>query len=117
MEYRKIPLEKQLGQIAKNCYAHPEYAPSAIRAWGEMPIGAYLGTEDRRKCFRQLLGITEDGEQAMAYGEAVKRIAPWFDDDRFTVMANQALRLLSEPLYEAYRKWEEQQNEKEKNAT
>lgn len=53
MEYRKIPLERQLRKIAKGYCAHPEYMPAAIRAWGEMPVGDYLGTEDRRKCFRQ----------------------------------------------------------------
>ena len=116
MEYHRIPLKKHLGLTAKGRHAHPEYIPRAIRAWGEMPIGAYLGTEDRRECFRRLLKITEDEELSMTYAEAVKRIGPWFDDSRFTSQAHQALRLLSEPMYEAYQKWEEQ-NEKEKNAT
>ncbi len=34
MEYRKIPLERQLRKIAKGYCAHPEYMPAAIRAWG-----------------------------------------------------------------------------------
>ena len=112
MGYAKIPLKKQLGLIAKGRHAHPEYAPSAIRAWGEMPIGVYLGTEDRRECFRQLLKITEEEENAMTYAEAAKHIGPWFDDSRFTAQAHQALRLLSEPVYEAYQaflKWKEEQ--------
>lgn len=112
MRYRKIPLERQLGKIGKGCCAHPEYAPSAIRAWGEMPIGVYLGTEDRRECFRQLLKITEEEENAMTYAEAAKRIGPWFDDSRFAAQAHQALRLLSGPVHEAYQaflKWKEEQ--------
>lgn len=112
MEYRKIPLERQLRKIAKGYCAHPEYMPAAIRAWGEMPVGDYLGTEDRRKCFRQLLKITEEEENAMTYAEAAKHIGPWFDDSRFTAQAHQALRLLSEPVHEAYQaflKWKEEQ--------
>lgn len=48
----------------------------------------------------------------MTYAEATKHIGPWFDDSRFTAQAHQALRLLSEPVYEAYQaflKWKEEQ--------
>ena len=59
-----------------------------------------------------LLKITEEEENAMTYAEAAKHIGPWFDDSRFTAQAHQALRLLSEPVYEAYQaflKWKEEQ--------
>lgn len=114
MEYAKIPLEKQLCQISKGLCVHPEYAPLTIRAWASMPIAAYLslGSGGRREAFRRLLGITEKEENAMTYAEAIERVAPWFDDDRFTAQADQALRLLSEPMhdaYQAYLKWKEDQ--------
>lgn len=112
MEYAKIPLEKQLCQISKGLCVHPEYVPLTIRAWASMPIAAYLGTEGRRGAFRRLLGITEEEENAMTYAEAIERVGPWFDDDRFTAQADQALRLLAEPMhdaYQAYRKWKEDQ--------
>lgn len=112
MDYLKIPLEKQFSQVSKGLCVHPEYAPLTIRAWASMPIAAYLGTEGRRGAFRRLLGITEEEENAMTYAEAIERVGPWFDDDRFTAQADQALRLLAEPMhdaYQAYRKWKEDQ--------
>lgn len=112
MDYLKIPLEKQFSQVSKGMCVHPEYAPLTIRAWASMPIAAYLGTEGRRGAFRRLLGITEEEENAMTYAEAIERVGPWFDDDRFTAQADQALRLLAEPMhdaYQAYRKWKEDQ--------
>lgn len=111
MPYVKIPLKKQLDRIAKGLCVHPEYMPAAIRAWADMPISAYLGAENRRGDFRRLLGITEEEEQAMTYSGAVSRIGPWFDDGRSVSGAHQALRLLAEPLHEAYHRWEEQQDE------
>ena len=112
MEYRKIPLEKQLAKAGKGRRIHPEYTSCAIRMWADMPIAAYLGDENRRKDFRRLLGITEEEESAMTYAAAMTRIKPWFDGGGPTNKAHQALRLLSAPLYEAYQKWEEKQNEK-----
>lgn len=111
MPYAKIPLKKQLNKIAKGLCVHPEYMPSAIRAWADIPISTYLGAESRRRDFRRLLGITEEEEGNMTYSEAVSRIGPWFDDGRSVSRAHQALRLLAEPLHEAYQKWEEQQDE------
>lgn len=115
MEYAKIPLEKQLCQISKGLCVHPEYVPLTIRAWASMPIAAYLGTEGRRGAFRRLLGITEEEENAMTYAEAAGLVGSWLDDDRLMPRAHQALRLLSEPMYDAYQtylKWKEQKNEK-----
>lgn len=114
MDYLKIPLEKQFSQVSKGLCVHPEYAPLTIRAWASMPIAAYLdlGSGSRREAFRRLLGITEEEENAMTYAEAIERVGPWFDDDRFTAQADQALRLLAEPMhdaYQAYRKWKEDQ--------
>lgn len=112
MEYAKIPLEKQFSQVSKGMCVHPEYAPLTIRAWASMPIAAYLGTGDRRGAFRRLLGITEEEENAMTYAEAAGLVGSWFDDDRFTAQADQALRLLAEPMhdaYQAYLKWKEDQ--------
>lgn len=111
MPYVKIPLKMQLNKIAKGLCVHPEYMPAAIRAWADMPISAYLGAESRRRDFRRLLVITEEEESTMTYSGAVSRIGPWFDDDRFVSRTHQALRLLAEPLHEAYRRWEGQQDE------
>ena len=115
MDYLKIPLEKQFSQVSKGMCVHPEYAPLTIRAWASMPIAAYLGTEGRRGAFRRLLGITEEEENAMTYAEAAGLVGSWLDDDRLMPRAHQALRLLSEPMYDAYEtylKWKEQKNEK-----
>lgn len=114
MDYLKIPLEKQFSQVSKGMCVHPEYAPLTIRAWASMPIAAYLGlgSGGRREAFRRLLGITEEEENAMTYAEAAGLVGSWLDDDRFTAQAGQALRLLSEPMhdaYQAYLKWKEDQ--------
>lgn len=119
MPYVKIPLKKQLDRAARGVYVHPEYIQTAIRAWADMPIAAYLGTADRRREFRGLLGITEEEESAMAYREAVQRIRPWFDGEGSVAeeTARRALYCLAEPLLEAYRKWKEQRNENAKDTT
>ena len=117
MDYLKIPLEKQFSQVSKGMCVHPEYAPLTIRAWASMPIAAYLGlgSGGRREAFRRLLGITEEEENAMTYAEAAGLVGSWLDDGRLMPRAHQALRLLSEPMYDAYQtylKWKEQKNEK-----
>lgn len=112
MPYVKIPLEKQLDRASRGVYIHPEYIPLAIRAWADMPIAAYLGMEDRRKDFRELLGITEKEENAMTYQEAALGIRSWYESGLFTAQADRALFCLAEPLLKAYRKWEEQNHAK-----
>ena len=116
-KYEKISLDVQLEKLSQERCVYPEYTPLAIRAWAKMPLSVYLRTENRRKEFRELLGITKEEECTMTYAEAASHIAPWFDDDRNAQRAQKALSLLAEPLYVAYRIWEDKKNGKDAKNT
>lgn len=107
MPYEKIPLKRQLGRTGRSVHIHPEYLPTIIGAWADMPIAAYLGTEERRRKFRGLLRITEEEEGAMTYREAAQGIRSWYKSGLYPEQADRALSCLAEPLLAAYRIWKE----------
>ena len=118
MEYQKIPLEEQLGKISDGLILHPEYTARTIYLWAEMPLSEYLGGNsekgiERRKRFRRLLRITPGEEEKMSYRDAVEHMELCRHIKKQGWRIDMALRLLAEPLKEAYDQFRRYNDEKD----
>lgn len=111
MEYQKIPLKEQLERAEDGCIVHPEYIPCAIRAWADIPLPVYFGGgedgEEGTGQLAKLLGISPAFAGKLAYKEAAMRVSRLRRKPDGKGRELEAVRLLAQPLADAYQRWKE----------
>lgn len=121
MKYKKIPLEEQFKKLDKSLRVHPEYNACAIRAWAEMPISVYLGSDSeegklRRDALFRMLRLSPSKEEGMTYRDAAERTA-FLKQQGEQYRFENVVRLLAAPLADGYEKWKEAQKKDAKDTT
>ena len=114
MRYQRIPLEEQLRKVRGNFLIHPEYAPSVIRAMGEMPLAACFDRSEEKeevlyKELLHMLDVPPEREASLTYRYAAETIRAWKQKNDYDhlYLVNAAVFTLAQPFADAYEKWKE----------
>ena len=96
MDLEKLPLAERIQRCREGRTAYPEYIPSVIRAFGELPLSEYLSGLDpkRRQRLLNLLGCFNC--TGRTYQWAALRVREM--DIKHSKQAAEAMRILARPM-------------------
>ena len=96
MDLEKLPLAERIQRCREGRTAYPEYIPSVIRAFGELPLSEYLSGLDpkRRQRLLELIGCPDCGDRT--YQWAALRVCEL--TARRPELAAEAMCILAAPM-------------------
>lgn len=93
MDLEKLPLAQRIQRCQEGRTAYPEYIPSIIRAFGELPLVEYLSEPERRRLL-ELIGYPD--YPSWTFQWAALRVREM--DIKNSKQAAEAMRILAKPM-------------------